>query len=273
MKLNLQNNTEKDCQVYERKIIEKIIEIRKDKCNLFFQQHKGKDLNPYTKINISKKIGQSTRFFSKIEEGKIELNFSTFINLCNALNTNPSTILSEFVTTDIENTSWNKLDENTKRIIANFIDILANDSNQNSQVEIMKKEYTKELLGQEIHIYREKLGFSQRELSEKLNVSHGYINNVENGNNDVSLSSLINICNVLQCTPNDLLFPFINNKKTNKYDQLSESNKHIVDTLINTLLSETTIKSDITTYKLTEEYLEDLNRRINRKYRNPFASI
>ena len=137
----------------------------------------------------------------------------------------------------------------------------------------MKKEYTKELLGQEIHIYREKLGFSQRELSEKLNVSHGYINNVENGNNDVSLSSLISICNVLQCTPNDLLFPFINNKKTNKYDQLSESNKHIVDTLINTLLSETTIKSDITTYKLTEEYLEDLNRRINRKYRNPFASI
>jgi len=73
----------------------------------------------------------------------------------------------------------------------------------------MSSTFDTNILGQKISEYRKLRGYSQRKLATKLQKGHSYINEIEHGNNNISITSLIDICNILECTPNDLLHPFV----------------------------------------------------------------
>lgn len=231
-----------DTEEIENKIIENLKEIRQEKCNSFCMPHAK---NPFSRLNLSSILKEKTRFISELEEGKIKLDFRTFINLCNRLKISSSTILSEFITEDMKISSNKEMNELTNPLPNNL-----------PQTEI--KKYNEEILGQEIKKYRKMKKLSQRELSQNLGFGHGYINNIEKGINNVSMSAFIDICNELECTPNDLLYPFINSKNTDNNDNSSELEQNIVDTPKKDTSNNTFA---VTTRKLSPEELEEYNRK------------
>ncbi len=228
-----------DTKEIENTIIENFKEIRQEKCNSFCMPHAK---NPFSRLNLSSILKEKTRFISELEEGKIKLDFRTFINLCNRLKISSSTILAEFITEDMKITSNKEMNELTNPLPNNL-----------PQTEI--KKYNEEILGQEIKKYRKMKKLSQRKLSQSLGFGHGYINNVEKGINNVSISAFIDICNELECTPNDLLYPFINSKNSNNDDTTPKLEQNIVDT------SKETNISEVKEYRMSPEELEEFNRK------------
>lgn len=79
----------------------------------------------------------------------------------------------------------------------------------------MEKKNFKELqefkysIGQKIKSYRTE---SQEALAEKAQLSRDAISEIECGNVVMGIDSLVNICNALNITPNDILEDFIDNK-------------------------------------------------------------
>ena len=67
----------------------------------------------------------------------------------------------------------------------------------------MKIDYKK--LGKEIKKKREEKGYIQKELEIMLNISYGYISQVETGSKHPSLQSLVDIANALDTTLDELL--------------------------------------------------------------------
>lgn len=62
-----------------------------------------------------------------------------------------------------------------------------------------------EKIGQNILYYRQKVGYTQAQLAEKVNLSNTHISHLETGDGNMSLESLIAISEVLQTTPDNLL--------------------------------------------------------------------
>ncbi|NCB93786.1 MAG: XRE family transcriptional regulator [Clostridia bacterium] len=60
-------------------------------------------------------------------------------------------------------------------------------------------------LGNRISAFRTKKGLSQEEFSEQIGASREHINRIETGKRAPSLDILIDIANVLNVSPNDLL--------------------------------------------------------------------
>lgn len=52
---------------------------------------------------------------------------------------------------------------------------------------------------------RENKGFSQSELAERIEVSQSMIHQIEHGIRPISIPILISACDILHCTPNDIL--------------------------------------------------------------------
>ena len=231
-----------DTEEIENKIVENFKKIRKKKCSSFCTP---KEANPYTQLHLSKYLHEKTRFIKKLEEGIIKLDLRIFINLCNRLKISSCEILSEFIIEDMKISS-----NNSKKRIDELPNTLSNDIPQ-----IEHKKYSKEMLGQEINKHREIKNLSQKTLSEKLGFSRTYINNIEKGNHNVSMSAFIDICNGLECTPNDLLYPFINSRNSNNDDTTPKLEQNIVDT------SKETNISEVKEYRMSPEELEEFNRK------------
>lgn len=60
-------------------------------------------------------------------------------------------------------------------------------------------------LGQRIQNKRKSLGKTQENMAEALQVSVGYISQVERGITKISLDTLSNICDFLDCSPAEVL--------------------------------------------------------------------
>ena len=60
-------------------------------------------------------------------------------------------------------------------------------------------------MGNHIKIRRKELRIKQAELAEKLNISNNHMSSIENGRQKPSLDVFIQICNVLNVTPDYLL--------------------------------------------------------------------
>ena len=56
-----------------------------------------------------------------------------------------------------------------------------------------------------LRMFRGKLGLSQKDLAEKLDVTRITINNVENGKSCFARSTIEKACNIFGCTPIDLM--------------------------------------------------------------------
>lgn len=64
-------------------------------------------------------------------------------------------------------------------------------------------------IGKKIKAARRSKKISQCRLAQSLNISEGYLSHLETGKNTPSIELLLNLCNLLELTPNDLLLePF-----------------------------------------------------------------
>ncbi|WP_274421400.1 helix-turn-helix domain-containing protein [Blautia sp. XA-2221] len=61
------------------------------------------------------------------------------------------------------------------------------------------------LIGQKIKEIRNKRDLKQEYVAEKLGVSNGHYSNIENGRKTCTLQTLIQLCEILDTTPNELL--------------------------------------------------------------------
>lgn len=60
-------------------------------------------------------------------------------------------------------------------------------------------------LGKNIKYYRKQKKLTQEQLAEQVNLSLGFISQVERGVTSMSLDTLIDICNSLDCSPGEIL--------------------------------------------------------------------
>ena len=102
-------------------------------------------------------------------------------------------------------------------------------------------------IGYNIQSARLKKGYTQEYLAEKCDVSPKYISSIETGKTTGSIPLIINICNVLEVSPNYIFNKII--KSTNNsidilpnetsliYLKLNNENKSFVNTTINHLYS------------------------------------
>ena len=69
----------------------------------------------------------------------------------------------------------------------------------------MKKHGRMRVVADNVKKYRMKNGWTQEELAEQAEVSHAFVNQIENCKRDMTLGYCNQICNALDITPNDLL--------------------------------------------------------------------
>ena len=60
-------------------------------------------------------------------------------------------------------------------------------------------------MGETIRTYRKRAGFTQEKLAERADLHHNFIGEVERGNMEISLSSLLKIAKALGVRGRDLL--------------------------------------------------------------------
>lgn len=95
-------------------------------------------------------------------------------------------------------------------------------------------------IGYNIQLARRKKGFMQEILAEKCNVSTKYISALEIGCSSGSIPLIINICNILEITPNYIFDKALNLKKFSDhievidteslvyFDKLKDENKEFI---------------------------------------------
>ena len=72
-----------------------------------------------------------------------------------------------------------------------------------------------EILGKNIKYYRKQKKITQEQLAEKLDLSVGFISQIERGITKMSLDTLIDLCNTLDCSAGDIL----DNSQTERHDK------------------------------------------------------
>jgi transcriptional regulator with XRE-family HTH domain len=65
--------------------------------------------------------------------------------------------------------------------------------------------YYRRIVGETIRTYRKRAGFTQEKLAERADLHHNFIGEVERGNMEISLGSLLKIAKALGVRGRDLL--------------------------------------------------------------------
>lgn len=94
------------------------------------------------------------------------------------------------------------------------------------------------LLGLNIKNSRKNIKLTQAQLAEITNLSTVHISHIEGGSVKMSVDTLINICNALNTTPNDILWGQFNasayNDANNGKDMLSENGGYSINAQLST---------------------------------------
>ena len=110
--------------------------------------------------------------------------------------------------------------------------------------DIMERKSNLKSIGHNIQLARLKKGFTQEVLAEKCNVSAKYISALETGLSAGSIPLIIDICNILDITPNYIFDKALNINKLNNsiniidsqtliyYEKLKTENKEFVNETI-----------------------------------------
>ena len=98
-----------------------------------------------------------------------------------------------------------------------------------------------QVIGSNIKRARLLRGLTQEDLSERLDTSTNFISLIERGASGVSLTNLVDICNILEVNPTflfeGLIAPTNNNDKLiNSISLLSREDRAIVDNLVNYII-------------------------------------
>ena len=67
------------------------------------------------------------------------------------------------------------------------------------------KPFHRRMLGDKIRAYRKQAGFSQEKLAEKADLHHNFVGEVERGNMEISLTSMLKIAKALKVRVRDLV--------------------------------------------------------------------
>lgn len=68
----------------------------------------------------------------------------------------------------------------------------------------MKEKKIKDVIASNLREYRKQSGYTQKELANKLGVSHNTISSWENGTNSIDIDTLVQICTLFNVTLNDI---------------------------------------------------------------------
>lgn len=95
------------------------------------------------------------------------------------------------------------------------------------------------VLGKNIKKIRKEKGYTQDYVAEQINVSTDLLRSIENGRNIGRITTLLNICNFLQVSPNTLFAELLDFKEEtldssllNLTNQLSKEGKNILKEII-----------------------------------------
>ena len=98
-------------------------------------------------------------------------------------------------------------------------------------------EFKSKTLGNNIRYMRRKTNYTQEKFSEKVGVTPQFLSSVERGNAGISIETAIKLCNASNCSANVLFKDIIYiNNSIDKYDLLNDSNKKVIDKMIEFLL-------------------------------------
>lgn len=94
-------------------------------------------------------------------------------------------------------------------------------------------------MGRKIKQARKNKKYTQDFVAEKIEVSTDLLRNIENGRNIGSIPTLLNVCNVLEITPNELFYELLVNKEKvlddklyKEFQELTLKEKELIQTLI-----------------------------------------
>ena len=109
---------------------------------------------------------------------------------------------------------------------------------------VIKNEDILKVIGSKIQKARKEKGYTQDYVAEKIDKSIDIYRSIENGRSVGSVASLINICNVLNITLNDIFYELLDkktdilNKKLYKeFQDLNIENKELIEVIIDYLKS------------------------------------
>lgn len=93
------------------------------------------------------------------------------------------------------------------------------------------------ILGQNIKDIRLKMGLTQEQFAEKLDLNWQFISKVENGKVGISLDTAINICKIAKCSSTKLFNGIIESPNIiENFDLLSDRDKSVITQMITYLL-------------------------------------
>ena len=95
------------------------------------------------------------------------------------------------------------------------------------------------IIGKKLKEARNSKKYTQDFVAENIDVSTDLLRNIENGRNIGSIATLLNICNILDITPNELFYDVLKNKEKvlddklyKEFQELSLKDKELIQTLI-----------------------------------------
>lgn len=109
----------------------------------------------------------------------------------------------------------------------------------------MEKNYSREhinkIIGANIRFIRKSNKLSQEKFAELVDLSPQFISDLERGLQEISLSTMIKICNIMKCSPLVILANLIEfdnyNNEMDDFLKLSDKNQEVVKTIISALLN------------------------------------
>lgn len=85
----------------------------------------------------------------------------------------------------------------------------------------MDKEFNKQF-GERVKFYRNKLGLTQEQLAEKINLQPNTLSYIENGKNNISYMKLAPLCQALKIEPYQLfVFDYRNENNSNRINDIN----------------------------------------------------
>ena len=93
--------------------------------------------------------------------------------------------------------------------------------------------------------YRNKMGYTQSELSEKLGISEKYVSRIETGIGGISKETLTKYMNILGISPNKMYKEFINNPRIKTEIEISEKVSELSTEKLEIILEMTKMLKDL----------------------------
>ena len=105
---------------------------------------------------------------------------------------------------------------------------------------VIKNEDILKVIGRKIQDARKEKGYTQDFVAEKIDKSIDIYRSIENGRSVGSVASLLNICNILEITMDDIFYELLNKKEVildkklyKNFQDLETKDKELVNVILN----------------------------------------